>query len=69
MISLPTETDEDVIAIGELAAKCAQIARRNGVKNPTISIGVSRLRSQTLHAVPVARAGHRRRRSTASSRC
>ena len=41
MISLPTETDEDVVAIGELAAKCAQIARRNGVRNPTISIGVS----------------------------
>lgn len=41
MISLPTETDEDVIAIGELAAKCAQVARRCGVKNPTISIGVS----------------------------
>ncbi len=41
MISLPTEQDEDVIAIGELAAKCAQIARRNGVRNPTITIGVS----------------------------
>ena len=41
MISLPTETDEDVIAIGELASKCAQIARKNGVRNPTINIGVS----------------------------
>lgn len=41
MISLPTETDEDVIAIGELASKCANIARKNGVRNPTISIGVS----------------------------
>lgn len=41
MISLPTETDEDVLAIGELAAKCAQIARRNGVRNPNITIGVS----------------------------
>ena len=41
MISLPTETDEDVIAIGELASKCAQIARKHGVKNPTITIGVS----------------------------
>jgi radical SAM superfamily enzyme YgiQ (UPF0313 family) len=41
MISLPTETDEDVIAIGELAHKCANIARKNGVKNPTITIGVS----------------------------
>ena len=41
MISLPTETHEDVVAIGELATKCAQIARRNGVKNPTITIGVS----------------------------
>ena len=41
MISLPTETDEDVVAIGQLATKCAAIARRNGVKNPTISIGVS----------------------------
>ena len=41
MISLPTEEDADVVAIGELAAKCAQIARKNGVKNPTINIGVS----------------------------
>ena len=41
MISLPTETDEDVLAIGELATKCAAIARKHGVKNPTITIGVS----------------------------
>jgi radical SAM superfamily enzyme YgiQ (UPF0313 family) len=41
MLSLPTETDEDVLAIGELAARCAQIARKNGVRNPTINIGVS----------------------------
>jgi radical SAM family uncharacterized protein len=41
MISLPTETDEDVLAIGQLATKCAAIARQNGVKNPTITIGVS----------------------------
>lgn len=41
MISLPTERDEDVVAIGELATKCAAVARRCGVKNPTISIGVS----------------------------
>lgn len=41
MISLPTETEEDVVAIGELAGRCAQIARRNGVKSPTITIGVS----------------------------
>ncbi len=41
MVSLPTETDEDVLAIGELAAKCAGIARRAGVRNPTITIGVS----------------------------
>jgi radical SAM family uncharacterized protein len=41
MVSLPTETDEDVIAIGQLASQCAGIARRNGVKNPTITIGVS----------------------------
>jgi len=41
MISLPTETDEDVIAIGELASKCANIARKAGIRNPTITIGVS----------------------------
>ena len=41
MISLPTETDDDILAIGELAAKCAKIARQNGVKTPTIKIGVS----------------------------
>lgn len=41
MISLPTETDEDVLEIGSLAQKCASIARKNGVKNPSINIGVS----------------------------
>jgi radical SAM superfamily enzyme YgiQ (UPF0313 family) len=41
MISLPTEQDEDVLAIGELASRCAQIGRKNGVRNPTITIGVS----------------------------
>ena len=41
MISLPTETDEDVIAIGVLATRCAAIARRNGVRNPGVTIGVS----------------------------
>ncbi len=41
MISLPTETDEDVLAIGELATRCAQLARRCGVRSPTIGIGVS----------------------------
>ncbi len=41
MISLPTETDEDVLAIGELATRCARIARESGVKSPTITIGVS----------------------------
>jgi len=41
MISLPTETDADVLAIGELATKCAKIARESGVKNPTVTIGVS----------------------------
>lgn len=41
MLSLPTETDEDILAIGELAHKCANIARKNGVRNPTITTGVS----------------------------
>ncbi len=41
MISMPTETDEDVLAIGDLAHRCANIARKHGVKNPTINIGVS----------------------------
>ena len=41
MISLPTEEESDVIAIGELAQKCAGIARRCGVKTPKITIGVS----------------------------
>jgi radical SAM family uncharacterized protein len=40
MISLPTETDEDVIAIAELATRVAKLGRRMKA-NPTIAIGVS----------------------------
>ncbi len=41
MISLPTETDEDVIGIADLATRVAKLARRMKVRNPTIAIGVS----------------------------
>jgi radical SAM family uncharacterized protein len=41
MISLPTEQDEDVIGIAELATRVAKLARRMNVKNPTVTIGVS----------------------------
>ncbi|MDE2127272.1 MAG: TIGR03960 family B12-binding radical SAM protein [Armatimonadetes bacterium] len=41
MVSLPTETDDDVLAIGQLAAQCAAIARKHGVRAPIINIGVS----------------------------
>lgn len=41
MISLPTETDEDVVAIPALASRVANVARRMGVRNITIGVGVS----------------------------
>lgn len=41
MISLPTERDEDVIGIAELATRVCKVARRLRVPNPTVSIGVS----------------------------
>jgi radical SAM-linked protein len=41
MIGLPTEEDEDVIAIMETAAKARQKASEAGVRNPTITVSVS----------------------------
>lgn len=41
MIGLPTEEDEDVIAIMETASKAKQKAYECGVKNPTITVSVS----------------------------
>jgi radical SAM family uncharacterized protein len=41
MISLPTETDEDVIGIADLATRVCKLARRMKVRNPTVTIGVS----------------------------
>lgn len=41
MISLPTETDEDVIGIADLATRVCKLARRMKVSNPTVAIGVS----------------------------
>jgi radical SAM family uncharacterized protein len=41
MISLPTETDEDVIGIADLATRVCKLARKLGVRNPTVVAGVS----------------------------
>lgn len=41
MIGLPTEEDEDVIAIMETAAKARRKASECGVRNPTINVSVS----------------------------
>jgi radical SAM family uncharacterized protein len=41
MISLPTETDEDVIAIADLATRVVKTGRRLRVSNPQVAIGVS----------------------------
>ncbi len=41
MIGLPTEDDEDVVAIMETAGKARQKARDCGVKNPTVTVSVS----------------------------
>ncbi|MBW3622630.1 MAG: TIGR03960 family B12-binding radical SAM protein [Armatimonadetes bacterium] len=40
MIGLPTETDEDVAAIGETARKVATMGRKQGIQ-PKINVGVS----------------------------
>ena len=42
MIGLPTETDEDVLGIADLATKVAQMGRRMGAR-PTIGVSVSSL--------------------------
>lgn len=41
MIGLPTEEDEDVVAIMETAGKARQKATECGVRNPTITVSVS----------------------------
>jgi len=41
MIGLPTEEDEDVIAIMETAAKAKKKAHECGVRNPTLTVSVS----------------------------
>lgn len=41
MIGLPTEEDEDVVAIMETAGKARQKAMECGVKNPTVTVSVS----------------------------
>ena len=41
MIGLPTEEDEDVIAIMETAAKARHKATQVGVRNPTVTVSVS----------------------------
>src|SRR5258706_7632059 len=41
MISLPTELDEDIIGIADIASRVCKLARKMKVANPTVSIGVS----------------------------
>lgn len=41
MIGLPTEEDEDVVAIMETAGKAKKKAHECGVKNPTVTVSVS----------------------------
>jgi radical SAM family uncharacterized protein len=41
MISLPTETDEDVIGIADLATRVCKLARSLKVRNPTVTVGCS----------------------------
>ncbi len=41
MIGLPTEEDEDVVAIMETAAKARKKAMECGVRNPTVTVSVS----------------------------
>jgi radical SAM family uncharacterized protein len=41
MISLPTETDVDVIGIADLATRVCKLGKKLQVANPTVTIGVS----------------------------
>src|SRR5690606_6996514 len=41
MIGLPTEEDEDVIAIMETSGKAKRKAQECGVRNPTVTVSVS----------------------------
>ena len=43
MISLPTETDEDVVGIADLATRVARLGRRMGVRGVAVGVGVSTL--------------------------
>ena len=61
MCGLPTETDEDVLQIAELAKRVIETGRRGqrAPRHPLHRVD-RRLRAQAAHAVPVGRAARRR---------
>ena len=70
MCGLPTETDEDVLEIADLAVEVIRAGREASGQQGHPLHGVDRrVRAQAAHAVPVGRAGQRRRRSTTGCGC
>ena len=61
MCGLPTETDEDVLEIADLAVEVIRAGREaSGQKDIRCTVLDRRLRAQAAHAVPVGRPGQRR---------
>ena len=52
MVGLPTETKEDIEAIGQLVDKIRDQARKNSGKTPQFPVNASHFCTQGAHAVP-----------------
>ena len=70
MCGLPTETDEDVLEIADLAVEVIKAGREaSGQKDIRCTVTHRRVRAQAAHPVPVGRARPARRRSTTGCGC
>ena len=70
MCGLPTETDEDVLEIADLAVEVIRAGREaSGHEGHPLHRLHRRVRAQAAHPVPVGGPGQRRRRSTTGCGC
>ncbi len=61
MCGLPTETDEDVLQIADLAKRVIETGRRvSGQRDIRCTVSIGGVRTQAPHAVPVVRPARRR---------